>query len=127
MCLVACDGVPTTTTGVPERPPAGPPTIPAITYQVLLLHSDTALVAGDIIFTQHVSIRTRDGLAVIAAEVDFGATEGSVQPATMRMAPDGTALVVWTIPPSVRVANLLACARPLLGTCRPGPILKWNR
>jgi hypothetical protein len=125
--VVGCSDAPTTQTGVLPRPPVGPPTIPATTYQIILLTADTATVDGDVVFTQRVSIRTRDGLAVVAAEVDFGATEGSVQPETMSMASDGTAQVTWIIPPSIRVANLLGCARPPLGTCRPGPILKWNQ
>ena len=125
--VIGCSEVPTTQTGVPPRPPAGPPTIPEITYRIILLTADTAVVDGDVVFTQRVAIRTRDGLTVVAAEVDFEATEGSVQPATATMASDGTAQVTWIIPPSVGVANLLGCARPPLGTCHPGSILKWNQ
>ncbi len=131
--VVGCNNVPTTQTGVPERPPPGPPTIPTTTYQVIPVRLDTVdtgITEGEMVLVQHVVIRTRDGLVVVAAEVDFAAIEGSVQPSTYVIRDpnaNGRAFVHWTIPASVRVANLLACARPPLGSCQLGSLLKWNR
>ena len=125
--LLGCREVPTTQTGVPERAPPEPGTPEPITFSVVLLEADTAVHEGDFTLTQSVLILTRDGRRVAAAEVDFSATEGWVLPVTTTMGSDGTATVQWMIPSEVRVANLLACARPPANSCRRGPILKWNR
>ena len=125
--LLGCREVPTTQTGVPERAPADPGTPDPVTYSVVLLEADTAVHEGDFTLTQHVLVLTRDGRRVAVAEVDFSATEGRVLPATTTMGPDGTATVQWMIPSEIRLANLLACARPPANSCRRGPILKWNR
>jgi hypothetical protein len=88
---------------------------------------DTVTVQTNTVLTFTLRVRTQAGLAVVAAEVDLGVTEGQVSPERMLMEPDGTVTAHWSIPPGRLVANLYGCARPPGQACASGPLFKWNQ
>jgi len=124
--LTACSGPPTTATG-PQSGPNDPITPTQVRYALLVDRIDTTTTQSNTVLTVTLRVRTQAGLAVVAAEVDLGVTQGQVSPQRTFMAPDGTVTAYWDIPPGRMVANLYGCARPPGQECATGPLFKWNQ
>jgi len=99
----------------------------AVRYQLIVQNVDTVFRQIETVLQIRMIVRSQEGRAVVAAAVDFGVTEGIVDPARTTMAPDGTVTATWTIPPGPLVANLYGCARPISQSCSSGPLFKWNQ
>ena len=125
--VLGCSDLATTATGPQGFEVPGPEAPNRVRYAIILLDADTTFDQGNFILNQRASIRRLNGLAVVAAEVDFGATVGRVDPTRMPMGDDRTVGVTWTIPPGATVGNLTGCARPPGQSCTLVPLLKWNR
>lgn len=124
--LAGCRDTPTTATG-PQSAPLGPVSPDRVRYTLTVIAVDTVAQDSSTVLDVRLRVRTVAGLAVQAAEVDFGATEGAVEPTRTLMNPDGTVEVEWRIPRGTFVANLYGCARPIGQTCNTGPLYKWNQ
>jgi len=125
--VLGCSDLETTATGPQGFEVPGPQPRTPVRYLIILLDADTTFDQGNFILHQRAHLRRENGLAVVAAEVDFGATVGRVDPTRMPMGDDRTVAVTWTIPPGVTVGNLTGCARPPGQPCTLVPLLKWNR
>lgn len=126
--ILACSGPEITATGpqVGAGPP--PPEPDQVRYTIHMVSADTSFDSerNNVVLELLTTVTTRDGLPVLVAQVDFGATVGSVDPTTTRLGPDRTVTVKWYIPVGTRVASLYGCARPPDQSCNSGPLLKWN-
>lgn len=125
--VLGCSDLGTTATGPQGFEVPGPQPRTPVRYVIVLLDADTTFDQGNFILYQRARLQRENGLAVVAAEVDFAATVGRVDPTRMPMREDRTVAVTWTIPPDVTVGNLTGCARPPGQPCNMGPLLKWNR
>jgi len=98
-----------------------------VRYDLHILAIDTTALQSNTVLEFHLRAKTQDDRAVVAAAVDFGATEGHVHPPNTTVDSDGYVSVIWTIPPGPLVANLYGCARPPGQSCSTGPLFKWNQ
>ena len=125
--ILGCSDLGTTAAGPQGFEVPGPQPRTPVRYVIILLDADTTLDQGNFILYQRARLQRENGLAVVAAEVDFGATMRRVDPTRMPMNEDRTVSVTWTIPPGATVGNLIGCARPPGQSCTMVPLLKWNR